>query len=231
MTEVFQSHIEALFTHTDEGDLDRVNDWRGERGAPLFYLGRDFERRYVRFHKDVSPEARDQINRALSGETVLFSAPPEHSERYVEILQQNESVDVRFGPAYWFADKVQLQDNPEIVQITAQNQSQLEPKMPDWLPDVDFEQPMMGWLESGEFIGVCGSVRTSDFAVAAGLEVIPSARCQGIGYQLTEAWAAQVQQLGKIALYSTSSDNSASQGVARRLGLALLGSDYQISRV
>jgi hypothetical protein len=48
---------------------------------------------------------------------------------------------------------------------------------------------------------------------------------------VVKAWAQAVQQLGKIALYSTSSDNEASKHLAASLGLPLLGTDFHLSLI
>ena len=43
------------------------------------------------------------------------------------------------------------------------------------------------------------------------------------------AWAAAVRASGRLPLYSTSWDNVASQGVARKLGLVLYGADLSFA--
>ena len=74
-----------------------------------------------------------------------------------------------------------------------------------------------------------GSISPTATAKAAGLEVVGAARRRGIGMELAKSWASRVMDEGKIAMYSTSSDNIASQGVAARLGLRFLGADFHVS--
>lgn len=74
-----------------------------------------------------------------------------------------------------------------------------------------------------------GSISPTATAKAAGLEVVEAARQRGIGMELAKSWASRVMDEGKIAMYSTSSDNIASQGVAARLGLRFLGTDFHVS--
>jgi hypothetical protein len=46
---------------------------------------------------------------------------------------------------------------------------------------------------------------------------------------VTAGWALQVRSLGAVAMYSTSWENAASQGVARNLRLVQYGADFHIT--
>ena len=53
-------------------------------------------------------------------------------------------------------------------------------------------------------------------------------RGRGDAAAVVSGWAAAVREGGKTPLYSTSWDNEASKGVARKLGLVLYGTDLSI---
>ena len=53
-------------------------------------------------------------------------------------------------------------------------------------------------------------------------------RGRGFACQAVTAWARAVQTLGSVPFYATTFDNLSSQGVARRLGLDLVGSEFSV---
>ena len=63
----------------------------------------------------------------------------------------------------------------------------------------------------------------------AASETAEAYRGRGYGAAATQTWAAAVFASGRQALYGTSWQNVASQGVARRLGLVLYGEDWSIA--
>jgi predicted GNAT family acetyltransferase len=73
------------------------------------------------------------------------------------------------------------------------------------------------------------SARLAPRADEAGLETMLAYRRRGFGVTVTAAWAGIVQAEGRLALYSTSWDNAASQAVAARLGGRQYGEDFSIS--
>jgi predicted GNAT family acetyltransferase len=76
---------------------------------------------------------------------------------------------------------------------------------------------------------ICASVRISDAAHCAGVETQAGHRRRGHAVNAVAGWARAVQSLGAAPFYSTSWDNMASQGVARRLGLSLVGVDFHVT--
>ncbi len=223
-------HADTLFAQNAEGDLTLVNDWQQASQAPLFYLARGRTGKIYRFHASVPIAVRQEILPLVAEEPTNPQQLPIFADRYTRLLSKAMDIGAsRFGPAYCFTDEVRVDQGAEIVAITPENSHVLALHLSDWLPDVAYEQPMLAWVESGSALGVCSSVRLTHEAAAAGVEVTPAARQRGIGRAVVQAWAGAVQEAGKIAMYSTSSDNVASQNLAASLGLSYLGSDFHIS--
>ena len=84
-------------------------------------------------------------------------------------------------------------------------------------------------VESGRAAALCCSVRITPEAHEAGVETLPGSRGRGYASSAVAAWAKAVAALGALPLYSTSTENAASQGVARRLRMRLIGLDYHIT--
>jgi RimJ/RimL family protein N-acetyltransferase len=75
----------------------------------------------------------------------------------------------------------------------------------------------------------CYSSRVGRRADEAGVETPPEHRGRGYAPIAVAAWARRVQRAGKLALYSTSWENRASQRVAAKLGGRLYGEDWHLS--
>ena len=63
----------------------------------------------------------------------------------------------------------------------------------------------------------------------AGVDTLEAYRRRGYAASAVAAWALAVRALNLVPLYSTSRDNEASQGLARRLGLVQYGVDYHVT--
>jgi predicted GNAT family acetyltransferase len=72
-------------------------------------------------------------------------------------------------------------------------------------------------------------VRITPAACEAGVETAPGFRGHGHAARVVAAWALAVRDAGQIPLYSTSWQNTASQAVARKLGLRQFGADLHIT--
>ena len=86
-------------------------------------------------------------------------------------------------------------------------------------------QPVAAVLQEGEAVAVCCSSGNAPMAAEAGLRTLEAYQRRGYAAAVVAAWAAAVRASGRLPLYSTSWDNLASQGVARKLGLVLYGAD------
>jgi predicted GNAT family acetyltransferase len=83
-------------------------------------------------------------------------------------------------------------------------------------------------LVEGRAVSVCASVRASEAAHCAGVETSPVYRSRGLAPRVVAAWAKLVRTRGAEPFYATTFDNMASQIVACRLGLNLIGSEFSI---
>jgi RimJ/RimL family protein N-acetyltransferase len=90
------------------------------------------------------------------------------------------------------------------------------------LPRLAFEP------ESAEVPSRCYSSRVGERADEAGVETPTEHRGRGYAPIAVAAWARRVQAEGRLALYSTSWENRASQRVAEKLRGRLYGEDWHV---
>jgi hypothetical protein len=89
---------------------------------------------------------------------------------------------------------------------------------PPWCVALDGDSP----------VAIAFSARLSPLGAEAGVFTVPGARGRGFAVAATEGWAGSPALRGRARFYSTSADNLASQRVAERLGLALVGPSFEI---
>jgi RimJ/RimL family protein N-acetyltransferase len=226
--ELMTRHVQACYAHDDAGNIVRINDWIGN-AAPRFWLGRTPEGSIWRFRRDVPPSVRAEIEASCREEPRCTGEPrpPLHDSTYRRLLGEDDAgLDVVAGPTYWFRRAVRA--HGDVARITEENRDLLRDGLEAWLPDVPHQQPMVVSLHAGRAVSICASVRITLQAHEAGVETVPAFRRRGHALAAVAAWAAAVMALGRVALYSTSWDNRASQAVAARLGLEAFGQEYRI---
>ena len=153
---------------------------------------------------------------------------PHCGDAIVSLLARDAPVQrIWSGPAYCI-DVDALPPAPLAARVTRANADLLH-TFPEWRDEVDERQPFVVSVEDGAAVALCCSVRITAAAHAAGVETLPAARRRGMASQAVAEWARAVDELGAIALYSTSWDNVASQAVARRLGMKLIGADFHVT--
>jgi RimJ/RimL family protein N-acetyltransferase len=227
--ELIAIHIATLFTLDANGRLLRVNEANGGV-APRFFLGRTPLGNAWQFRHDVDDDlvrALDAVCRSEADSDELLRAPY-GATPYRDLLEQAAPVQrVEAGPAYRFPRV--LAETPEIVAVTRENVHILQRYMSAWLGDVEQCQPFMAFVVDGHAASVCASVRVAPKAHEAGVDTHPEFRGRGYAPRVTTAWARAVRAMGRIPLYSTSWENSASRAVARKLGLVQYGAALHIT--
>lgn len=126
-------------------------------------------------------------------------------------------------------DPATLVPDRDVVPVTAANAGVLSPYLDAWRTDVTQGVPICAVLRDGSAVSICASVRVTEHAHEAGVETHPAFRGAGHAARAVTAWARDVRAGGRIPLYSTSWENTASQAVARKLGLIQFGVDLHIT--
>lgn len=222
-------HVAALFTHDADGRLLQVNA-RGGRPAARFFLGRTAQGSEWRFRRDLDAEvvrALEALARAEpAGDEFLQS--PHGATAYRDLLARCAPVERMWaGPAYRFPESLPAPSGT--VRVTARNADLLRPHLEAWARRVAECPPMLAALEGGRAVAVCASVRITAAAHEAGVETAPGFQGRGYGARAVAAWAAAVRGMGRIPMYSTAWENTASQALARALGLRRYGTDLHIT--
>ena len=227
--DLMHMHVEALFTHDIHQRLYTVNEPDGAP-APRFYLGRTPEGNLCRFRADVPDSLVQRVETLCADEpfTNDLRTPPRHCEAYQELLHAYAPIErLWMGPAYQFPDE--LPPAPQVVRITQENEDLLRLGFADLMPELAARQPCVAVVQTGRAVSICCSVRITSQAHEAGLETLPAYRGKGYAAQVVAGWAAGVREVGAVPMYSTDWENSASQGVARKVGLVLYGVDFHVT--
>ena len=222
-------HIEALFTHDSDGNLDRVNEPNGGP-APRLFVGRTVDGVIRRFRHDIDPDLRRELDTALHDEHLERHTLDSRIDpsRYQAILGRIAPVQRTWeGPAFLFPDEISA--TSEAVRVTHDNAQLLRAYLESWLPDAGVSGPMYALVVDNHAVAVCASVRQTEMADEAGVDTAPAFRGRGFAGRVVSAWAREVRSAGRTPIYSTSWENEASRAVARKLGLAHFGSDLHIT--
>lgn len=220
--------VVTLFSLDSAGRLRCVNE-PGEPEAPRFFLGRTTAGNVWRFRDDLPAEVVGALAALARLEPVPHALEPEvtYLGAFRDVLEEHEPVrQVWSGPAYRFPET--LPPAPDTVRVTEGNAGVLEAGFPELRVNLAAVSPCVAVVQDAQAVAVCCSARTSAGAAEAGLETLAGFRGRGYAAAVVSGWAAAVREGGKTPLYSTSWDNRASRGVARRLGLTLYGTDLSI---
>jgi hypothetical protein len=227
--DLMRIHVEALFTRDGPGDLVRANEPNGGT-APRFFLGRTAYGDMWWFRHDVAPDVRAELEAEIREDNDRGSVveSPIDPAPYQTILARSAPVERTWvGPAFQFPES--LSRNANATRVTDANAEVLTLHLAPWLPDVRLSQPLFVVTCDEHAVSVCGSVRQTHEAYEAGVETAATYRRRGFAVPAVAAWACAVRELGRVPLYSTSWQNTASQAVARKLALIQFGSDLHIT--
>ena len=223
-------------------DADGRLRYNGEPGyeeaeleqAPRFFMGRTREGNVWRFRYDLHDDLMRDLERLCRSELVVanLADPPMNAAAIRAALEAHAPIteEVR-GPAYWIPDSVQPQVGVEVALVSEANKHLLERNFPWMLTSRSRYKigPVTVAVVQGNAVSICHCARLTELAAEAGVETVEAARGHGYAGAVVAGWAAAVRQRGLVPLYSTSWENMASQGVARKLGMVRYGDDWSIT--
>jgi RimJ/RimL family protein N-acetyltransferase len=225
---LIEIQLDVLFARDARGRLTATRD-PAARPAPRLFLGRSAQGNVFALRGDVNAATGVALSRLCSAEPRL-AAPALESwpicrDRARELLAP-VAVEHR-GPAYVLP--AELPHDLRAREVRAEERSEWCEAFP-WLAQAfDAFAPVVIAFEAGQPAALCHSPRgRTALAAEAGVETLPAFRARGLATAAVACWARAVQRSGRLALYSTSWENRASQAVARRLGARLYGEDWHL---
>jgi hypothetical protein len=227
--EWLQLQVETLFQHDARGRLLAVNEPDGPP-APRFFLGRSLDGDIWRVRHDVPAELAMTLRSILGAEPPLADPrqlPATWPQLCAALAAHAPVEQVWHGPAWHFPAAITPPN--AVATVAVDDPAILLPSFPGWAASLSDNLPCAAVLVDGRAVAVCASARTSSLAAEAGVDTLAEHRGRGYAAAAVAGWAQAVRATGREPLYSTSWDNLASQGVARRLELVLYGVDLHIT--
>jgi GNAT superfamily N-acetyltransferase len=223
---LIQLQAETLFTCDARGRMLRDNVPEGGP-APRLFVGRSLHGDAVRFGASLPEPLVERLAALLAHEPPAqdLRAELSGSTRLREALAEHAPVTAHGGgPTYTVS--ATLPEPAGVVRITAANAGLVQQAFPGLFRTFAHVPLCFAVVRDGAAVAVCFSSRSGPRAVEAEVETLPAFRGRGYAVAVTAAWARAVQAAGSIPLYTTSWENLASQGVARRLRLRQYGTDW-----
>ena len=229
--ELMKIQVEVLFTQDKSGCLQCINEPDGDaKPAPRFFSGYTNEGSICKFRHDLPDNVVAQLKEVAAAEPMPMNSQkiPRGHRQFKDILQDHAPIErVWVGPAYRFPEHITPPTN--VVRLLGENAALLKEDFTKMVSELNGSQPCLAIIEDSQAVSICRSVRLSSRAHEAGVDTLMGYRRRGYATSVVSAWALVVRALNLIPLYSTSWDNVASQGVARRLGLVQYGVDYHVT--
>lgn len=200
----------------------------GGRGPWLFH-GRARCGCLWRLHADLPDALLRDLARLLAAEPAGgdLDAPPERLGAWRARLEAwRPAESVWQGPAFHFPEALPS-PGPDTRLLGPSDGAAFE-AFPWLAAELEACAPVLGVLHEGRVVSIAYAATGPGRAVEAGVQTLPGHRGRGFATRAVAAWAVRVRALGRMPLYSTSFDNAASLGVARRLGLIRYGTDLHI---
>jgi hypothetical protein len=227
--------IPTLFVCNADGRLRYIREPGYEEAeldpAPRFFMGRTLQGNVWRFRHDLPDALIQDLEQLCRTEPMAgnLADPPHNAAAIRAALHAYEPVtQEERGPAYWIPEGVQA--SVEAVLISEANVQLLEAHFPWKITSrSNFKiGPILAAVAQGSAVSICYCARLTSQAAEAGVETVEAFRGHGHASAVVAGWASAIRQRGLIPFYSTSWENVASQGVARRLGMVCYGEDWWI---
>ncbi len=155
--------------------------------------------------------------------------------RTSELLGTATAVTATGGPSFVIENVVPAAESAIVTSDDAVPTFLYDARPEKWWERQEWSDLLAGRLgpwaiavDAGRVVALCHTPRSRGRAAEAGVWTHPDDRRRGHASAVTMAWAATARSRYDVLFYSTSADNVASQGVARRLGLRPIGWIWQL---
>jgi RimJ/RimL family protein N-acetyltransferase len=200
--------------------------------APRLFLGRTRLGHIWRFRHDLPNSLVGELTELCQAapRVVSLAAPPPTIAAIRDALEAHTAIThEERGPAFWISNLVPASSMHTSL-VREANAHLLNEHFP-W-KRTSLSGVATGLLAAtivgGSAVSICYCARLTNRAAEAGVETIAAARGRGYASAAVAVWAAAVLQRGLLPLYSTSWENGASRGVARKLGMYGYAEDWSI---
>lgn len=223
--------IDTLFLVDRAGRLQSLNE-PGAPPAPRFFLGRTSRGCLWRARADLPADLLRRLTplcRAAPRRSLPTRQSAQDQAIRAALAAHAPMTDEYRGPAYWLPQVTHVP--PDVLLLSAEHAQLVHDTFPwlvSWLAD-PANGPVAAVVEHGRAVSVCFCSRLTRQAAEAGVHTLEACRGNGYATAAVAGWAAAMQQSQRIALYSTSWENQASQGVAKKLGAVRYGEDWSIT--
>lgn len=221
--------LDVLFARDREGRLVATRDPEPQP-APRLFVGRSAAATVWAVRHDVDPATRRALAALCAAEPPLdkpsADSLPRCRDRVLDLLGPIAS-EWR-GPAYVLPNDLPGDHRARLV--SRDESDEWRSAFPWVAPHFAELSPVAIAFDGGRPAALCHSPRgrTRD-AAEAGVETLERFRRRGLATAAVACWARAVQRSGRVALYSTSWDNAASQRIAQRLGATPYGEDWHVT--
>lgn len=224
--ELLALHGETLNVLNAAGDMTMTNEpfIPGRRRAVRFHIAWNDSGIFVCYRDDVDESLRAGVRSWLESDGPTGTKEPTGLKKLGRIFDVPPG-KIGIGPAYWTDERVSSDSNA--VRITPENGSLL----PDGFLDegeIDFIEPAFAIIREDRAVSTCITVRRTDRSIEAGVDTQEAYRGRGYAGQATAAWVNAALDACLVPFYSTSSDNTASQRVAEKVGLKWFATELSI---
>jgi RimJ/RimL family protein N-acetyltransferase len=221
-SELMEHHVNVLFRHDTDNRMTVVNE-PPYADAPRIFIGATRVGSIVRFQNSLNESIVERLEQIIGTTTGAYLG------EVIKVLSLDRQVNnLWIGPAYVFPD-ARNRTYTKAIKVTHKNKEILKPHFPYIFDYFEYKQPCFVIVEDNRPVSICCSARQTSKADEASVFTHEAHRGRGYGLDVANAWATEVMKLGRIALYSTSWDNFASQSVARKLQLVQFGTDIHMS--
>jgi GNAT acetyltransferase len=219
--ELMEIHTKVLFNHNEAGKITYINE-PPYNVAPRIYIGSTKQGNVIRYLNQLSEVAIKEF------EQVINSDPSINLADIIQVISKDQPLStVWIGPAFVFPNM--SKKSSKVIKINQSNKDYLLPNFPYTYEELEIKGPCYAIIENNIAVSICCSARQTSKAAEASVYTLEDFRGNGYGVAVSHAWASDIQNQGRFALYSTSWDNYESQAMAQKLKLIQYGTDLHFS--